>query len=131
MLRNNKRRFLFSLAVLTLYGILMGIAGLNSYFAPPPLIMATICLTPIFAYLMGMIWHFDLVQRDRKQDDTSNQESVHSEKRKRQVLDEVLRDLSDEDLVRLKHRLQDGVIDDDVLYERFTGDDGEYMEKYN
>lgn len=49
----------------------------------------------------------------------------NSEKRKRERLDSVLRDLSDDDLLRLRERLNDGSIDDDVLYDRIVGDDGE------
>jgi hypothetical protein len=47
------------------------------------------------------------------------------EKRKRERLDSVLRDLSSEELMRLKERLSDGSVDDEDLYERMVGDDGE------
>ena len=56
-------------------------------------------------------------------------ESGENEKRKRERLDAVLRDLSSEDLMRLKERLMDGSVDDDVLYDRMVGDDGELQYK--
>src|SRR5690349_10872106 len=40
-------------------------------------------------------------------------ESGETEKRKRERLDSVLRDLSDEDLMRLKERLLDGTVNDE------------------
>ena len=52
------------------------------------------------------------------------------EKRKRDRLDAVLRDLSDEDLQRLKRRLSDGTVDDSKLYQHLIGDDGELVD-YN
>jgi hypothetical protein len=51
------------------------------------------------------------------------------EKRKRERLDSVLRDLSSEELMRLKERLSDGSVDDEDLYERMVGDDGELQVK--
>lgn len=53
------------------------------------------------------------------------------EKRKRERIDNVLRDLSTEDLEALKQRLADGLIDDDMLEERIVGigDDGELITK--
>ena len=50
------------------------------------------------------------------------------EKAKRERIDEVLRDLSNEELFALKQRLSDGAIDDDLLYQRMTlSDDGEIV----
>ena len=51
------------------------------------------------------------------------------EKRKRERIDSVLRDLSNEDLLVLQQRLQDGNIDDDLLYEHIVGDDGELIRR--
>ena len=60
-----------------------------------------------------------------KKDEDSEQ---NQEKAKRERIDKVIRDLSDEDLLRLKSRLVDGSIDDDVLYEHMTlTDDGELV----
>ena len=52
------------------------------------------------------------------------------EKRKRDRLDAVLRNLSDEDLERLKKRLSDGTVNDGKLYQHLIGDDGELVD-YN
>ena len=49
------------------------------------------------------------------------------EKRKRERIDTVLRDLSSDDLIALRQRLGDGTIDDEILYEHMVGDDGELM----
>jgi hypothetical protein len=38
--------------------------------------------------------------------------------------------LSDADLLRLRDRLTDGGIDDEALYERFVGDDGELVYRH-
>jgi membrane protein implicated in regulation of membrane protease activity len=58
----------------------------------------------------------------------SKSQQRESEKRKRERLDAVLRDLSDDELLRLKERLLDGSVNDDILYERMVGDDGELVE---
>ena len=54
-----------------------------------------------------------------------------TDKRKRETLDNVLRDLSDEQLDRLRQRLSDGTIDDDVLERRIIGADGEFLHDRN
>ena len=51
------------------------------------------------------------------------------EKRKRERIDTVLRDLSDEDLYILQQRIQDGNINDEILYEHMIGDDGELVRR--
>lgn len=51
------------------------------------------------------------------------------EKRKRERIDTVLRDMSNEDLHILQQRLQDGNINDEVLYEHIVGDDGELIRR--
>ncbi|MCA9913568.1 MAG: hypothetical protein KC496_09480 [Anaerolineae bacterium] len=59
--------------------------------------------------------------------EAESQEEEEEEKRKRDRLDAVLRDLSDEDLLRLRERLSDGTVDDDLLYEQMIGTDGEFV----
>src|SRR5688500_12239523 len=49
------------------------------------------------------------------------------EKAKRDRIDSVLRDLSNEDLVRLKERLTNGTINDERLEEALVGEDGELL----
>jgi len=109
----------------------MSVAGSNSDFDPTGLIIVTLLFTPAAAYLTAMVWKYDLILSEIKVGDSSQNESIQSEKRKRERLDNVLRDLSNEDLVRLKHRLQEGSIDDGVLYDRLIGDDGEIINQYD
>lgn len=63
--------------------------------------------------------------------DSNANDFTHSdvqEKAKRERLDSVLRDLSDDELIALKNRLSDGSVDDEVLYERMSlSDDGELI----
>ena len=59
----------------------------------------------------------------------TEQAETDIEKRKRERIDSVLRDLSSDDLVILQQRLQDGNIDDDLLYEHIVGDDGEMIRR--
>jgi hypothetical protein len=84
------------------------------------------------AFISWIIWNFDVSYQPftaTQADDTQTQDSGRSqsttEKRKRETLDNVLRDLSDEQLDTLRRRLQDGTIDDDVLERRIVGADGE------
>lgn len=50
-------------------------------------------------------------------------------KRKRDTIDNVLRDLSDDQLETLRQRLSDGTIDDEVLHKRMVGADGELVQR--
>jgi hypothetical protein len=68
---------------------------------------------------MGIIWRMYREDRNAGEDQSE-------EKRKRDRLDTVLRDLSDDDLMRLRERLSDGSIDDEVLYQQMIGADGEF-----
>lgn len=65
--------------------------------------------------------------------DTTHAPSSHPpdapHKRKRHVLDDVLRDLSDEQLEILRQRLRDGTIDDAMLQQRMVGADSESIYK--
>jgi len=80
-------------------------------------------LIPISAMMWGAIGN-----QGNFHDKQAKRDEV--EKRKRDRLDAVLRDLSDEDLQRLKRRLSDGTVDDSKLYQHLIGDDGELVD-YN
>jgi hypothetical protein len=80
-------------------------------------------LIPISAMMWGAIGGHS--NRDEKQ---VSWDEV--EKRKRDRLDAVLRNLSNEDLERLKQRLSDGTVNDSKLYQNLVGDDGELVD-YN
>lgn len=58
-----------------------------------------------------------------------NSATDEEEKRKRERIDTVLRDLSNDDLLALRERLQDGNINDEILYEHLIGDDGELIRR--
>jgi len=87
------------------------------------IIMAFMLMIPLMGG-MAFMWAVHKNQQPMVQINTSD-----NEKRKRERLDSVLRDLSDEDLMRLKERLMDGTVDDEVLYDRIVGDDGELQYK--
>lgn len=57
------------------------------------------------------------------QADRQPPQTTANDKRKRETLDNVLRDLSDEQLETLRQRLRDGRIDDELLYQRMVDAD--------
>lgn len=131
MIRKHKRRYLISLTFILAYGLAMSVAGVLAFgFAGDPILMILGLLfgAPILAYMIGIVWRYNItLSLIEDEADTSDTVIEQTDKRKRQALDDVLRDLSDDDLVRLRHRLQDGTIDDGVLYDQLVGDDGEYI----
>lgn len=84
--------------------------------------VAGITMLPLIVGMAG-IW------RMYRDDASYSYQEQDEEKRKRDRLDSVLRDLSDEDLIRLRERLSDGAIDDEVLYQQMVGADGELVSK--
>ena len=76
-------------------------------------------LIPISAMMWGAIGNQSQLDKEAKREEL--------EKRKRDRLDAVLRDLSDEDLLRLRRRLLDGTINDERLENALVGEDGELM----
>jgi hypothetical protein len=99
---------------------------------------AALVFGTFFLSLMGSgvswaAWNLTYQPYHQRLDDTAQQTTQQAdrnqsrtEKRKRETLDNVLRDLSDEQLDTLRQRLSDGTIDDDVLERRIVGTDGEY-----
>lgn len=85
----------------------------------------------IASIIIWAIWNLKIGLRDetrnrQKQSQPAIKETS-IEKRKRERIDSVLRDLSSEDLMRLRQRLMDGTVNDDVLYDEMMGDDGELV----
>lgn len=77
---------------------------------------------PLFIALLITIYLWTVPALiERRKDNSAEQ----LEKRKRERIDAVLRDLSSEELHRLKQRLTDGTVDDDLLYDQMVGADGE------
>ena len=92
------------------------------------ILFAFVLMMPL-AVFMAMMWlGGDAFSNDDDKESKAKKTQEDTEKRKRERLENVLRDLSDEDLVRLKKRLSDGTINDGVLYDRMVGDDGELVD---
>ena len=92
----------------------------NEFFS---MLVISFFTTPFF----WLVWEIEIrLRQDKKQKNTSSDhESNTMEKRKRERIDTVLRDLSDDDLHRLRTRLS--TMDDDDLEQQLIGDDGELL----
>lgn len=89
------------------------------------ILLAFVLMIPLVV-VMGATWNMFGGRTVAKYD---SRDESSTEKRKRERLDNVLRDLSDDDLLQLRQRLQDGTIDENILYERMVGDDGELIQR--
>jgi hypothetical protein len=78
----------------------------------------------IAASIIWGIWNLEIGVRQRR---LAPKKEATVEKKKRERIDSVLRDLSDEDLLRLRRRLLDGTIKDYALEEALVGEDGELL----
>jgi hypothetical protein len=92
------------------------------------ILMAFVLMMPLMGG-MGMMWSMGS-KSEKSEKKALTMEANEQEKRKRERIDAVLRDLSSDELMRLKKRLVDGSIDDDFLYEQIVGDDGEFVDGY-
>ena len=86
-------------------------------------LIAFVVMIPLIV-AMGMMWGAFKPESSKKEESLSAEDM---EKRKRERIDSVLRDLSDDDLLRIRERLVSGTINDEMLYEQIVGDDGELM----
>ncbi len=94
-------------------------------------------IVPVLLFMLGagvmvtgFVWNWgdgSLVKQQASRGSIS--EEFFGEKRKRDELDDVLRDLSDEELIRLRQRLSDGTLTEELLYEELLGTDGEYSHR--
>jgi hypothetical protein len=89
------------------------------------ILLAFVLMMPLMG-AMAFMW---TTKAGERREPMIKVESGETEKRKRERLDSVLRDLSDDELMRLKERLMDGTVDDGVLYDRIVGEDGELQYK--
>jgi hypothetical protein len=87
--------------------------------------LAFIVSLPLIA-ITGMMWGAFGNESDKQQKQAISEAEI--EKRKRDRIDAVLRNLSDADLERLKERLADGTVNDENLYNELVGDDGELLD---
>jgi hypothetical protein len=88
------------------------------------ILLALVLMIPLIA-VSGLMWTWERISGVKQARMLNATE--HQEKRKREGIDSVLRDLSDDDLLRLRERLVDGSVNDEFLYEQLVGDDGELM----
>lgn len=125
--RQHRIRVFMTMSLLMAYGALMiALTAIDTLNAGRGISIAGIFIGgPLFALLISFIWGYKLVRIDERDEATT------LEKRKRERIDSVLRELSDEDLMRLKQRLIDGTINDEMIEQQIVGEDGElmYMEK--
>ena len=82
--------------------------------------IAAIMMVPLIV-MMNFLW------RKPKRESLDSLNMQNTEKRKRQRIDDMLSDMSDEELFELRQRLQDGTYDEDYLYDNVVGDDGELV----
>ena len=87
-------------------------------------LLAIVLMIPAIVFT-GLLWAWERISGVTQQ--RMQAVSEDGEKRKRDRIDNVLRDLSDKDLLRLRERLSDGAIDEDLLYQQIVGDDGELV----
>jgi hypothetical protein len=92
------------------------------------ILLAFVLMLPLISAMVFMWGIAGGSASEEKQQQTSR-DSVEDEKRKRDRIDAVLRLLSSDDLERLRERLGDGTVDDDVLYDMVVSDDGELVRK--
>ncbi|MEO1289064.1 MAG: hypothetical protein AAFV93_14970 [Chloroflexota bacterium] len=132
MLRKQKGRLLLSLIVLVAYGFIMAFAGsVANYEGTGAFLMPLVFLTPIITLVLGMVWNYSITLRTDRDLDAQSENTVEkAKKRKRRAIDDVLQELSDDDLIELRHRLQTGELDEVDLYDQWVGDDGELV-RYN
>jgi hypothetical protein len=129
-----KVRNLLSIAFMMVFGFAMMVVGAwssNAYVSGEFMIFFGLFASFVAATIVWAIWNLDISLRTAKPKAVAVAELNSLEKRKRDRLDSVLRDLSDADLLRLRQRLLDGTVNDDSLEEHLVGEDGEllYQEK--
>lgn len=93
------------------YGIAMalfGYLGRHNFVESQSMVFATLFLATIAVVISWSIWNLD-IQRRREE-----KLGYQLEKRKREEIDSVLRDLSHEDLLILKRRLMDAEVEEIV-----------------
>jgi hypothetical protein len=103
-----------------LAGIFISVSEIGGW----AIVLALVLMIPLIA-VSALIWSWERISGVKDAHILSASEN--QEKRKRDRIDTVLRDLSSEDLMRLRERLADGTVDDELLYNGFVGDDGELV----
>lgn len=122
--KQHRMRLFMTIGLLMAFGaFLMAITAIDiSTNSEGISVLGLLIGAPLFTFMISMVWRYRLMLVDEQE-----QDSTSLEKRKRERIDSVLRDLSDDDLLRLRERLVDGTVGDDMLEEQLIGDDGELM----
>ena len=109
-------------SVLIWMGYLIGLLLLGQSFdlGGGVIALAFVLALPVIAMTVTMWEH-----KSKEDEKSENSTSGDLEKRKRDRLDAILRELSDEQLAALKQRLSEPDFEDEVLY--MLGDDGELV----
>lgn len=113
-------RYIWVTMGISLFSLFLSAGIANGLEATHVVLGIAICIAGFLS--TGMVWSWGEVGK------TSALEMEAQEKVKRERIDGVLRDLSNEELLALKNRLSDSDVDDDALYQRMTlSDDGELV----
>lgn len=93
-------------------------------------------VVPVLIFLLGagvlvtgFIWNWGDGSLNGKKISTGDISDEFFSKRKRDDLDVMLRNLSDEELLRLRRRLSDGDLTEQMIYEELLSEDGKYKAK--
>jgi ABC-type protease/lipase transport system fused ATPase/permease subunit len=90
-------------------------------------VLALVLMIPLLA-IMAFMWVVNSpAATNASRSQGENRRETSQEKRKRDVLDAVLRDLSDEQLANLRERLREPGFEDRLDY--MLGDDGELVQR--
>lgn len=120
-IRLTATRYIWVTMGISLFSLFLSAGIANGLEATHVILGIAICIAGFLS--TGMVWNWGDVGKDSAMNMMDDQEKV-----KRERIDGVLRDLSNEELVALKKRLSDGTMDDDLLYERMSlSDDGELI----
>lgn len=113
-------RYIWITTGVSLFSLFLS-AGLASGLESTHVVLGiAICIASFLS--TGSVWNWGEVG------ESSAVDLQAQEKAKRERIDGVLRDLSNEELIALKQRLSDGTVDDEMLYQRMTlSDDGEIV----
>jgi Zn-dependent protease with chaperone function len=102
---------------------LVAILGGSSQSSGTDVLLAIVLMIPLLV-MNAFIWMWERINRVVSIAPEAQESDI--EKRKRDRIDAVLRDLSTDDLERLRERLQVGAVHDDHL-QMMLGDDGEML----
>jgi hypothetical protein len=116
------------------YALSLAMYEMGKWLASDGLEVASRQFIPAFAALIATaiiwaIWNFEIRRTEQSKARSVKvvSEDTSLEKRKRDRLDSVLRDLSDADLLRLRQRLTDGTINNASLEDAIVGENGELL----